>query len=30
LGVNYTGGITAHRKVSTSSGVGYRCVKIPK
>jgi hypothetical protein len=26
LGVNYTGGVTPHRK---SSGVGYRCVKAP-
>ena len=30
LGVNYTGGITPHRKVSTGSGVGYRCVRLPK
>jgi len=30
LGVNYTGGITAHRTVSASEGVGYRCVKAPK
>lgn len=27
LGVNYTGGITPHRRLATSPAVGYRCVK---
>jgi len=30
VGVNYTGGITPHRKVSASAGVSYRCVKAPR
>jgi hypothetical protein len=30
LGVNYTGGITPHRRLTTARGLGYRCVRDVK
>jgi hypothetical protein len=30
LGVNYTGGISPHRRTTASRGLGYRCVKVAK